>query len=216
MVARISTQISSSSKILLLGAPCSGKGSLAQRISEKFNLSHISTGEIFRAHLREGTAFGEEIKQCMQEGILLPDRLVTNLTIAKLRSIKEGFILDGFPRTLSQAEDLQKYFDNLQAYHLYADDETVIQRLSGRLTCGSCGSIFNILFCPPIREGICDHCNETLIRRADDTREIVAERLLQHHTHTAPVIEFYKRLGMLTTINTEDLKPNEIFRRFFL
>jgi adenylate kinase len=216
MITEFLYPILKSSRLVLLGPPCCGKGTLAQSIVSRFTLPHVSTGEIFRSHLNEGTPFGEEIRQCMQEGKLIPDQLVTDLTLKKLRSIKSGFILDGFPRTLVQAEILHKHFDSLQAYHLHVDDETVIQRLSGRLTCGSCGSVFNIIFCPPRQEGVCDHCHDELIHRSDDTREIVMERLRVYHKYSKPVVDFYRRLGILINIETGDLKPDDIFRRAFL
>lgn len=153
MTSLILNPIKSSSRLILLGPPCCGKGTLAQRLVRRFTLGHISTGEIFRSHLNDKTPFGEEIEQCMQEGKLIPDPLVTNLTLRKLRQIKSGFILDGFPRTLVQAQELQKHFDRIQVYHLHVEDEIVIQRLSGRLSCGSCGSVFNIIFCPPKKKG---------------------------------------------------------------
>lgn len=149
----------------------------------------------------------------MQEGKLIPDPLVTNLTLRKLRQIKSGFILDGFPRTLVQAQELQKHFDRIQVYHLHVEDEIVIQRLSGRLSCGSCGSVFNIIFCPPKEEGVCDHCHEELVHRADDTKEIAIERLRNYHQYSEPLVNYYRSLGFLTTVNTDDLKPDEIFKR---
>lgn len=214
MVSSFLAPLSRTSRLVLIGPPCCGKGTFAQRLVKKFALDHVSTGEIFRSHLNDQTPFGEEIRQCMQEGKLIPDPLVTNLTLRKIKSLPSGFILDGFPRNLAQAEELHRHFDALQVCHLQADDETVIRRLSGRLTCGSCGSVFNLLFCPPKEEGVCDVCHGILGQRSDDTREIAIERLHTYHVCSKPVLRFYKELGSLITLETGPLKPDEIFEKF--
>lgn len=211
--SRFISSLGSASRLILLGPPCCGKGTLAQRLVVRYSLPHISTGEIFRSHLSNGTPFGDEIRQSMQEGKLISDHLVTNLVLKKLRTVNSGFILDGFPRTLPQAEELHRHFDRIQAIHLNVDDETVLQRLSGRLSCGSCGSVFNLVFCPPKEEGRCDGCGEALVQRLDDTLEVAIERLRNYHEQSEPLIKYYQSLGVLTSVETKALLPDQIFRR---
>ncbi len=210
---RFISSIGSSSRLILLGPPCCGKGTLAQRLVARYALEHISTGEIFRSHLSTRTPFGEEIRQSMQEGKLISDHLVTNLVLQKLRTVNAGFILDGFPRTLPQAEELHRHFDRIGVIHLDVDDETVLKRLSGRLSCGSCGSVFNLVFCPPKEEGVCDGCGESLLQRLDDTLEVAIERLRNYHQQSEPLIDYYQKLGVLTSFETKALLPDQIFRR---
>lgn len=203
----------SASRMVLFGPPCCGKGTLAQRLVKRLQYPHISTGEIFRQHLSEQTKYGEEIKHCMQEGNLIPDYLVTRMTFDTLEKYQDGYILDGFPRTMAQAEALHDRFGWPHVIHLDTDDETIIARLAGRITCASCGSVFNHLFCPPKVEDICDHCSGELIKRVDDTRETAIQRLQTYHRETEPLVDLYRKYGLLTTIPTGVLTPDEIYHR---
>ena len=203
----------SSSRMVLFGPPCCGKGTLAQKLTQKLLLPHISTGEIFRAHLKESTRYGEEIKHCMQEGALIPDYLVTRMTFDTLAKHPQGYLLDGFPRNLSQAEALHRKFGWPHVIHLDADDDTIIARLAGRITCASCASVFNHLFNPPKVSGVCDHCDGELIQRIDDTMETAMLRLETYHKETEPLVDLYLKYGRITTVPTGDLTPDEIYHR---
>jgi adenylate kinase len=203
----------STKRLLLFGPPCCGKGTLAQQLATRLKIPHISTGAIFRSHLAEHTAFGEEIKHFMQEGRLVPDTLVTQLTLNALNPLKEGFILDGYPRTLNQAHALHNAYGWPSVIHLDASDETIIGRLAGRISCVSCGTVFNHLFHPPKEGGICDHCRGELVQRIDDTRETAMERLKTYHCDSEPLVDLYKEKGVLTTINTGELTPEDIYKK---
>lgn len=200
-------------RMVLFGPPCCGKGTLAQKLVQQICVPHISTGEIFRTHLKEHTHYGEEIKHCMQEGNLVPDYLVTRMTFDTLSKCPDGYLLDGFPRTMTQAEAFHGRFGWPHVIHLDADDDTIIARLAGRITCVSCGSVFNHLFCPPKVEKVCDHCEGELIKRTDDTRETAIQRLETYHRETEPLLELYRKHGRLTTVPTELLTPDEIYHR---
>ena len=202
------------SRLILIGPPCSGKGTLAQALVHQFALPHISTGEIFRSHLNDNTKFGNEIKHCMQEGKLVPDELVTNITLKALKQNQEGYILDGFPRTLTQAEALTNEIGLMNVFLIYVEDEIVIDRLTGRITCDNCGEVFNSIFSPPKEEGFCDECQGGLIHRLDDTPKIAEQRLKEYHKFSEDVIDFYKKKNVVTTIETGNLKPDEIFNEF--
>lgn len=214
MISHGLAQILIGSKSALIGPPCCGKGTLIQSIVQKIALPRISTSEILRSHRNKD----EEIRKCMRQGKLIPDHIVINSVLEELHKLKSGFILDGFPRTTSQAEALHRYFPDLRVYQLNVSDETVMERFSGRLTCSSCSFVFNRKFCPPKKEGICDHCDEhvvhRLVHRPDDTIDVAEKRLENYHTHSKPVIDFCSEHGMLTVIETEGLTSEQIFHKF--
>ncbi len=195
-------------RIILLGAPGAGKGSQAGLLEDKLNIPHISTGDMFRSNIRGNTMLGSKVKSYMDRGVLVPDELTVE--IVKDRFLKEdcikGFILDGFPRTLTQAEYLDEAFFKMRmeityAIDIYAPDEVIIKRLSGRRICSGCGKNYHIRTKPPVKEGICDECGGKLVQRNDDREEIIRKRLETYHIETEPLIGYYKKKGKLLKID---------------
>lgn len=200
-------------RIILLGPPGAGKGTQAAALSKKFNILHISTGDIFRAHIKEGTPLGELAKRFIDSGKLVPDNVTLNIVEKRLAEADcaNGFIMDGFPRTIVQAEMFDKMLKRLNGQvdvviNITVDDNVVVKRLTGRRMC-SCGKPYHIVNNPPLKEGICDVCNSPLYIRNDDREETIRERLLTYHEQTRPLIDFYKRKGLL--INFDGEKPIE-------
>ncbi len=201
-------------KIVMLGAPGAGKGTQADMIAEKFNIPHISTGDIFRANLKNGTELGMKAKKYMDAGELVPDELTCELVIDRVANedCAEGYILDGFPRTIPQAEVFTQQLEKAgQAIDFAIDvevpDENIVGRMSGRRACPKCGATYHISFIPPKQEGICDHCGSELIQRNDDKPETVLNRLKIYHDSTQPLIDFYSEKGVLYKVDgTKDMK----------
>lgn len=192
--------------LVLLGAPGSGKGTQAKPLAEKYGLPHISTGDLFRAHLKNNTELGMKAKSYIQKGHLVPDELVFDILFERTdkADCKNGYILDGFPRTLGQAQKLkEKLFSKVHfiVFNFDIPDEVVIQRLAARLTCKACGAIFNKNFNPPKVETICDKCGGELYTRNDDKEEVILERLKVYYNETKPVEEFFKNEDMLINID---------------
>lgn len=204
-------------KIVMLGAPGAGKGTQAKKIAEKYQLPHISTGDIFRANIKNGTELGKKAKTYMDQGLLVPDELVVDLVVDRLKQddCKNGYILDGFPRTIPQAEALDAALAAIgekMDYALNVDvpDENIINRMSGRRACVSCGATYHVEFNPTKTEGVCDACGAELILRDDDKAETVKKRLDVYHDQTQPLIDYYKNAGILVDIDgTVDM--NEVF-----
>ncbi len=200
-------------KIIMLGAPGAGKGTQAHMIAEKYHLPHVSTGDIFRANIKNGTELGKEAKGYMDRGELVPDELTVRILLDRVaqEDCKNGYILDGFPRNIPQAEVLEKELEKLgekidAAIDMEVPDESIIRRMSGRRACSSCGATYHIVNVPPKREGICDVCGEALILRDDDKEETVQKRLDVYHEQTQPLIEFYTKKGILKTVDgTQDM-----------
>ncbi len=200
-------------KIIMLGAPGAGKGTQAHMIAEKYNLPHVSTGDIFRANIKNGTELGKEAKGYMDRGELVPDELTVRILLDRVaqEDCKNGYILDGFPRNIPQAEVLEKELEKLgekidAAIDMEVPDESIIRRMSGRRACSSCGATYHIVNVPPKKEGICDVCGEALILRDDDKEETVQKRLDVYHEQTQPLIEFYTKKGILKTVDgTQDM-----------
>ena len=193
--------------IILLGAPGAGKGTLASQIVEKYALPHISTGDIFRANIKEGTELGKLAKKYIDGGNLIPDDVMIEVMKDRLSKddCKNGFILDGFPRTITQAEALDKSDIGIDCVlNIDVPDEKIIERLSGRLECSKCAATFHKEYRKPEKEGVCDVCGGELVTRADDTPETVKGRLEVYHTQTEPLIEFYKEKGMLRVAIGQD------------
>ncbi|OGO77832.1 MAG: adenylate kinase [Clostridiales bacterium GWB2_37_7] len=197
-------------RIVLLGSPGSGKGTQASRIIGKYNIPHISTGDIFRDNIKRQTSIGLEAKKFIDKGHLVPDDLT--LKIIEDRFIQpdcaEGFLLDGFPRTIVQAEalelELQKNVKKLDAVvNLDVHDEAIISRMTGRRVCSKCGATYNLTFNKPTVDNICDKCGGALLIREDDKLETVTNRLKVYKTETQPLIDFYKQKGILITVNGE-------------
>lgn len=195
-------------KIIMLGAPGAGKGTQAKMIAEKYNIPHISTGDIFRANIKEGTPLGKEAKGYMDKGQLVPDELTVRILLDRVASddCSDGYVLDGFPRTIPQAEVLDSELDKLGdkvdfAINVDVPDENIVRRMGGRRACVTCGATYHIEHVPPKKEGICDKCGSELILRDDDKPETVQKRLSVYHEQTQPLIEYYDKKGILKTVD---------------
>lgn len=200
-------------KIVMLGAPGAGKGTQAKRIAAKFSIPHISTGDIFRANIKNNTPLGAKAKSYMDKGELVPDELVIELIMDRFAQddCVNGYVLDGFPRTIPQAEELDKALksvnDNLDyAIDVEVPDDNIINRMSGRRACINCGATYHIVHNPPKVENECDTCNGELILRDDDKPETVKNRLDVYHTQTEPLLKYYTEKGILYTVDgTQDM-----------
>ena len=195
-------------KIIMLGAPGAGKGTQAKQIAEHFGIPHISTGDIFRANIKNGTELGKKAKEYMDQGALVPDELTCDLVVDRIGQddCKNGFVLDGFPRTIPQAEALEKALTakgESMDYAIDVDvpDDAIIGRMSGRRACLNCGATYHIVTIPPKKEGICDKCGEPLVQRDDDKEETVKNRLTVYHDQTQPLINFYQDKGILRSVD---------------
>ena len=194
-------------RFVLVGPPGAGKGTQAQFLAAHFNVPHISTGDIFRSNLKGGTALGLEAKKYMDKGELVPDSVTNDMVRDRLtqNDAANGFLLDGYPRNVAQAEVLRTALSNLNlkldaALELNVDNDEVITRLSGRRTCSNCGKVWHIVYEKPAREGVCDSCNGELIQREDDKAEVISRRLEVYKEQTAPIISFYRNEGILITV----------------
>lgn len=200
-------------KIIMLGAPGAGKGTQALKIAEKYNIPHISTGDIFRMNIKEGTELGKKAKSFMDQGLLVPDELVVDLVVDRLAQpdAKNGYVLDGFPRTIPQAEALDKALAEKGEAVDYAidvdvPDENIINRMSGRRACTACGGTYHIKYAPTKVEDVCDACGGTLVLRDDDKPETVKKRLEVYHEQTQPLIDYYSKKNVLKTVDgTQDV-----------
>ena len=194
-------------KKIFLGPPGSGKGTAASRIAPKLNIPHISTGDLFRQNIRDKTQIGMKAKEYMDAGELVPDEVVIDMLADRIKQndCENGFILDGFPRTIPQAEKLSKLSDIDIVINLDVPDEIVIKRLSSRVTCKECGEIFNLRGLIPKEEGKCDKCQGELIRRPDDEPEVIQNRLDTYKKQTAPLIDFYKKNGLVKDVPCRDI-----------
>ena len=204
-------------KIIMIGAPGAGKGTQAKQIAAKYEIPHISTGDIFRANIKEGTALGMEAKSYMDKGQLVPDELTVKILLDRVSKddCKNGYVLDGFPRTIPQADVLDKAVSELNdkidyAINVDVKDDNIIRRMSGRRACLNCGATYHIVNVPPKKEGICDTCGSELVIRDDDKEETVKARLLAYHEQTQPLIDYYNNKGILKEVDgTKDM--NDVF-----
>ncbi len=204
-------------KIIMLGAPGAGKGTQAIKIAEKYSIPHISTGDIFRANIKNGTELGRKAKTYIDQGLLVPDELVVDLVVDRLEQedCENGCVLDGFPRTIPQAEALDKslafkgqavdYVINVEV-----PDENIVNRMSGRRACASCGATYHIEYAPTKVENICDSCQGQLILREDDKPETVRKRLSVYHEQTQPLVEYYAAKDLLVEVDGT-LDINDVF-----
>jgi len=204
-------------RIVLLGPPGAGKGTYASRLTVKLGVPHISTGDIVREEIRKETDLGKEIKDYSDRGVLVPDEIIIKLLAERLKKpdCNEGFILDGFPRTISQAEALEEIAKIDLVINLVVPDEIIITRLSNRLICSKCGAIYNLLTLKPKRDMICDRCGGNLYRREDDKPEVIKKRLNVYRRRTEPLIEYYSKKGLLRNVVCNDLMipPEDIVKK---
>ena len=195
-------------KIIMLGAPGAGKGTQAKKIADLCKIPHISTGDIFRANIKQGTELGKKAKTYMDKGLLVPDELVCDLVVDRIQQddCTKGFILDGFPRTIPQAEALTDALNAIEQKMEYAinidvPDENIIARMAGRRACVGCGATYHVEFNPPKVENTCDTCGEKLILRDDDKPETVQNRLSVYHEQTQPLIDYYDQAKIMHTVD---------------
>ena len=195
-------------KIIMLGAPGAGKGTQAKQIAGKYSIPHISTGDIFRANIKNGTDLGKKAKEYMDQGLLVPDELTCDLVMDRIQQddCVNGFVLDGFPRTIPQAEALDTALEKIGQHMDYAidvdvPDDNIVNRMSGRRACLDCGATYHVVSLPPKTEGKCDHCGSDLVLREDDKPETVQKRLSVYHDQTQPLIDYYKKQGILKSVD---------------
>ena len=201
-------------KIIMLGAPGAGKGTQAKKIAEKYQIPHISTGDIFRSNIKEGTELGMKAKAYIDQGGLVPDELTIGMLMDRIQKddCKNGYVLDGFPRTIPQAESLTNALNERNqkidyAVNVDVPDENIVNRMSGRRACLSCGATYHIVYKPSKVEGICDVCGDKLVLRDDDKPETVKKRLSVYHDQTQPLIDYYKEAGVLANVDgTQDME----------
>ena len=200
-------------KIIMLGAPGAGKGTQAKMIADRYGIPHVSTGDIFRANIKNNTELGKQAKAYMDKGELVPDELTVKILLDRVAQddCKSGYVLDGFPRTIPQAEVLDKELGRLgesidYAIDVEVPDENIVKRMGGRRACVTCGATYHIEHVPPKQDGICDNCGGELILRDDDKPETVQNRLNVYHTQTQPLIDFYNAKGVLREVDgTKDM-----------
>ncbi len=197
-------------RLLLIGPPGAGKGTQATIISKKYGIPQIATGDMLRQEVKSATDLGTKAKAFMDKGELVPDSLVISMLEKRLKEkdASKGFILDGFPRTVAQADALDGKFKELKidkfvVIELKVNEESIIQRLSARRVCNSCGKIFNLMTEPPKKDGMCDDCNGSLYQRDDDKEVTIRERFKVYNSKTAPLIEYYAKKGMLKTVTAD-------------
>jgi len=201
----------------MLGAPGAGKGTQAKKIAGKYQIPHISTGDIFRSNIKEGTELGRKAKEYMDQGALVPDELTIGMLMDRIQSddCENGYVLDGFPRTIPQAESLKKALSDMGqkidfAINVEVPDEIIIDRMAGRRACIACGATYHIVYNPSRVPDVCDVCGAGLVLRDDDKPETVKKRLSVYHDQTKPLIEYYKEAGVLVNIDgTKEL--NKVF-----
>ena len=201
-------------KIIMLGAPGAGKGTQAKKIAEKYQIPHISTGDIFRSNIKEGTELGMKAKAYMDQGGLVPDELTIGMLMDRIQKddCKNGYVLDGFPRTIPQAESLTNALNERNqkidyAVNVDVPDENIVNRMSGRRACLSCDATYHIVYKPSKVEGICDVCGDKLVLGDDDKPETVKKRLSVYHDQTQPLIDYYKEAGVLANVDgTQDME----------
>ena len=201
-------------KLIMLGAPGAGKGTQAKKIAEKYGIPHISTGDIFRANIANGTELGNKAKSYMEKGMLVPDELTCDLVVDRIAQddCTNGYVLDGFPRTIPQAHALKNALTKMgeaidYAIDVEVPDENIVNRMGGRRACLACGCTYHVVYNAPKTEDVCDVCGAKLVLRDDDKPETVSIRLQVYHEQTQPLIDFYKNEGVLVTVDgTQDLE----------
>lgn len=202
--------------VILLGPPGSGKGTQATRLSKELSIPHISTGDLFRENISKNTDLGKRAKEYTNAGKLVPDELVLDMLFERVSQpdCVKGYLLDGFPRTLAQAEAFGKHLPaitDLTVLNLDVPDDLIVKRIEGRLTCKQCGNIHNRYFSPPKNENECDKCSGQLEQRTDDNAQVVKERLRNYHSQTKPLIDYYSKKGVLFTVDGTQ-SPDNVFQ----
>ena len=195
-------------KLIMLGAPGAGKGTQAKRLATKYHIPHISTGDIFRANIKQETELGKQAKAYIDKGMLVPDELTVDLVVNRLaqEDCKDGYVLDGFPRNIAQAQCLDKVLDEKSemidaVLNIQVSDDDIVTRMSGRRACPDCGATYHLAYMPPKKEGVCDACGKGIVLRDDDKPETVAKRLMVYHDQTQPLIEYYQLKHILVEID---------------
>lgn len=209
-------------KIIMLGAPGAGKGTQAKRIAEKYGIPHISTGDIFRANIKSGTELGRKAKAYMDQGLLVPDEIVVDIVVDRLKQsdCANGYILDGFPRTIPQAEALDNALKIIEekvdfAINVEVPDSYIVERMSGRRACLNCGATYHVVNIPTKVDGICDVCGSEIVLRDDDKPETVLKRLKVYHEQTQPLIDYYSKQNLLIDVDgTKDM--SEVFQAIIM
>lgn len=194
-------------KLILLGAPGAGKGTQAEIISERLSIPTISTGNIIRAALKAQTEMGIKAKEFIDKGLLVPDDVVIGIVRDRLKEndCKNGFILDGFPRTVPQAQALDEMGIEIdKVIDIQVPDEKIVQRLSGRRVCGGCGASYHLLYKKPEKDGVCNHCGAQLVQRTDDKEETILERLKVYHEQTEPLVDYYRKKNKLVVVEGQE------------
>ena len=204
-------------RLIMLGPPGAGKGTQAAALAEHLNIPHISTGDMFRQAVKEGTSLGKKAKEYMDGGLLVPDEVVIGIVQERLekRDAENGFILDGFPRTTVQADSLSSILERKgqsigTVLNIVVPDEELIKRLTGRRVCSDCGSTFHLSFSPPVKADFCDKCEGTLFQREDDKEETVKKRLKEYKKKTKPLIDYYSKEGLLKNVDG-DQSVDDVF-----
>ncbi|MDQ2087602.1 adenylate kinase [Herbivorax sp. ANBcel31] len=198
-------------RLIILGAPGAGKGTQAVNLSKKYNVPHISTGDIFRSNIKNGTELGKKAKEYIDKGLLVPDDVTIGIVEDRLTQsdCKDGFILDGFPRTIEQAEKLDAILEGMKVkldkvLNIHVPDSQIVKRMSGRRVCPKCGISYHTKYKPTTTEGVCDSCKSDVIQREDDKEETVKQRLETYHKQTEPLIEYYTKKGSLVTVTGQE------------
>ncbi|AUS98126.1 adenylate kinase [Clostridium thermosuccinogenes] len=198
-------------RLIMLGAPGAGKGTQAVILSERFNIPHISTGDIFRSNIKEGTELGKKAKEYIDKGLLVPDEITIGIVKDRLLQpdCRNGFILDGFPRTIPQAQYLDKALEDMgimldAVINIYVSDDEIVRRMSGRRVCPSCGMSYHTDYNPPGKNGECSGCGTAVVQREDDREETVIKRLQTYHAQTEPLIDYYEKQGKILTVTGRD------------
>ncbi len=198
-------------RVILMGPPGGGKGTQAKSLSAAMDIPHISTGDMLRAARREGTELGKKADAFISAGQLVPDELVNGIVAERLSGEKNGYLLDGYPRTVAQADALEAAGEKVDAVILIdVPDENLVARIVGRLSCGQCGAVFHKVTMPPKVAGKCDVCGADLVQRPDDKEEVVRERLKAYHAQTQPLVDYYRQRGVLFAIQG-DAPVNDVF-----
>ena len=195
--------------VIMMGPPGSGKGTNAIELAKTLNLPHISTGDLFRKNIKEQTDLGKKVKELIDKGNFVPDEIVIDMLFSYIKenNFKKGYILDGFPRTLNQAKELEKRIKGkVIVLNLNIDDSKLVERITGRLMCRTCGAPYHKTFMPPKEQNVCDKCKGELYQRDDDTKEVVEKRLEVYHNETEPLISYYKNKDILFNIDASDSK----------